>query len=315
MAVSLVKEHPNINTVFKDTNLSVNKYDIVNLLGKGSYSNVFGAVRRNNNNKYALKKVRSKYKSFAEHEIQILSKLKHSNIIRLIDHFTDEGVSVMVFNRYMMNLFQYMKKQLYISNYNTCMYGIKILQGLEYLKKNNIIHRDLKPENIFINDRDLVIGDFGMSVDKHKPIFMKFNVQTVFYRAPEIFLKADYNESLDMWSLGCIVYELYFNEPLFMKMEADDLFIEHNKILGPPSKEFIERHSVITDLYDDIENPSFITLGKQRHIIHIGINTRKGMKNWKLFDFVMKCCMWEPNARLTPSAAIKQLKTLQKNDI
>lgn len=315
MAVSLVKEHPNIDKYFVGTNQIIHKYEIINVLGTGAYSTVFGATKKNSNVKYALKKVRTKYSEFAEHEIRILSKLKHSNIVRLLDSFTDEGIMVMVFNKYTMNLFQYMKKQLYISHYNTCLFGIKILQGLEYLKKNNIIHRDLKPENIFINDKDLVIGDFGMSVDKTKKIFMKFNVQTVFYRAPEIFLKADYNESLDMWSLGCIVYELYFKEPLFMKLDANDLFIEHNKILGPPKKDFIERHSIITGLYDDIENPSFITLGNQKHIIHVGINTRKGMRNWKLYDFVLNCCVWEPHERLSPTIAIKQLKTLQKNDI
>ena len=94
----------------------------------------------------------------------------------------------------------------------------------------------------------------------------KYKVQTVFYRSPEIFLKDKYDESIDIWSLGCIAYEIYFKKPLFKFFRSEDLFIEQNRILGPPPTLLIKTHPSIYYFYDDITNPSYIKNNNQIYL-------------------------------------------------
>lgn len=80
----------------------------------------------------------------------------------------------------------------------------QILEGVAYLHRRNIWHRDLKPDNIFISHGSYKIGDFGSSCYNNN----QDHVGTLDYAAPEIMLKSSFNQSIDIWSLGCIAYEL-----------------------------------------------------------------------------------------------------------
>ena len=87
-----------------------------------------------------------------------------------------------------------------------------------------MIHCDLKPENIVFKDKncqDIKIIDFGASCRDWKNGF--FYVQSRFYRAPEIVLGCPYDHAVDMWSLGCIVFELVHGKPLFPAMDENEL--------------------------------------------------------------------------------------------
>ena len=81
-----------------------------------------------------------------------------------------------------------------------------LLQGLLFLKGNDIIHADLKPENIlFIDDskEHVVICDFGLSM-KLKEVNLKYYVQSMWYRAPEVVFNIEYDYCIDLWSLGVV---------------------------------------------------------------------------------------------------------------
>ena len=106
-------------------------------------------------------------------------------------------------------------------------YGI--CKGLEYLHKNKIIHRDLKTMNIFLTKNNHIkIGDFGVSkILTNNNIYVYTNVGTSYYLSPEICQNKLYDEKSDMWSLGCLLYEMItLNKPfestsqmgLFMKI-------------------------------------------------------------------------------------------------
>lgn len=295
------------------------KYTLTKQIGFGSYSNVFSCVLKNNLiNKYAMKILRNNkmMKTSGQNELTLLKKLKHPNIMKIHDNFTYKNFLVIVMPHYNKNLYQFCKAQLYINHYDTCAILMKIANGLDYLKKNNIIHRDLKPENIMLNSlENIVICDFGMSINKKitKDIH-GFHVQTMYYRAPEIFFKIDYDESIDIWSLGCIAYELYWRKPLFKKNDNINLFIEQNLVLGHPPLDLLKQYAHVHYLYDNVINPSYMRLNNQIFMI-LGSDhkfKKNHNRNQDLISFITKCCTWKKEDRIIPSQAIKFLKSIQQ---
>ena len=87
----------------------------------------------------------------------------------------------------------------------------QVIEGVAYMHKHNIWHRDLKPDNIFITNGTYKIGDFGSSCHEQN----QDHVGTLDYAAPEILLRLQYDKSVDIWSLGCIAYELDVQKPPF----------------------------------------------------------------------------------------------------
>ena len=88
---------------------------------------------------------------------------------------------------------------------------IKICLGLKEIHKHKIIHRDLKPENIFMNEKnEIKIGDFGISKLLNSTMYASTtNIGTIYYMAPEIITQKKYDSRVDIYSLGCIIYELF----------------------------------------------------------------------------------------------------------
>ena len=85
-----------------------------------------------------------------------------------------------------------------------------------FLEGYQIIHCDLKPENILLVDQEatrLKLVDYGSGCFRNEQVYTY--VQSRFYRAPEVILRINYSEKVDIWSFGCILAELYTGEPLF----------------------------------------------------------------------------------------------------
>jgi dual specificity tyrosine-phosphorylation-regulated kinase 2/3/4 len=98
------------------------------------------------------------------------------------------------------------------------------VEGLNYLKHIQIIHCDLKPENILYSDESkgfIKIIDFGSSCSRSEEGYSY--VQSRFYRAPEVILGLPYDNQVDMWSLGCIIAELYSGRPLFPGTDENEM--------------------------------------------------------------------------------------------
>lgn len=193
--------------------------ELVYVIGKGEY----GTVKYMNDkkgNSYAVKTIVSdlqcQNKNYinGKNEIVILNRCNHPNIIQY--HYSELYyigktliTTSIVTDLYFSNLKEYMR------NIRQCinpllikLYMYQLLSGIAYLHENNIIHADIKPENLLVNDTGkLVIADFGLSFKKNTEI----NIErvTVGYKAPELLLgQTNYNESTDMWSVGCVFAEL-----------------------------------------------------------------------------------------------------------
>ena len=107
----------------------------------------------------------------------------------------------------------------------------QICRGIKEIHNKKIIHRDLKPENIFINNNNIKIGDFGISkqLNSYKTHALTTKrIGSDYYSAPEILINGIYNEKSDIYSLGCIIYELftlniYYKELIRKKGKIDEI--------------------------------------------------------------------------------------------
>ena len=202
-------------------------FEILKKLGDGAYSIVYKVRRKQDGNIYALKKVKlqnlsDKERENALNEIRILASLSHKNIIGYKDAFFDENSKtlniVMEYadNGDMSQKIKYNLKHGLIFKENVIWnYLIQILEGLNYLHEKNIIHRDLKSANIFLTQKGSIkIGD--LNVSKIAKVGMAYTqTGTPYYASPEIWLDKPYDFKSDIWSFGCILYELCQLKPPF----------------------------------------------------------------------------------------------------
>ncbi|XP_064087885.1 uncharacterized protein LOC135202421 [Macrobrachium nipponense] len=125
---------------------------------------------------------------------------------------------------------------------------VKLLTVLGFLYKQNVIHADLKPENILLSKEDdlssIMVVDFGNALrntDEELSLYYSdFELQTLFYRAPEVIFGMKFSLEVDMWSLGTLLAECYLGEPLFMGKSKKEILNKITALLGPFPKEFSE---------------------------------------------------------------------------
>lgn len=147
------------------------------------------------------------------------------NVIHIQDYVIFRKHLCMSFELLSMNLFEFLK----INDFNgfdhnlVRRFAIQLLYALKYLKQLEIIHCDLKPENILLKEENksgIKIIDFGSSTFIDEKVYTY--IQSRFYRAPEIMLGIPYTTAIDMWSLGCIMAELYIGYPIFPGESEND---------------------------------------------------------------------------------------------
>ncbi len=163
-------------------------------------------------------------------QIYIISQLKHPSIIRFVRSFVFDGTVNIVMEfaskgtlRDIINANSNRRPAVSKQIFNSCIYDI--LLGLEYLHIRHIIHRDLKPENILVDrDNNFKIADFGISTIHSSNKSTKSLIGTFLYMAPEIMKGEPYEFKSDVWSLGCILYEMCYGlSPFQQAKNLDDL--------------------------------------------------------------------------------------------
>ena len=206
---------------FSENDSIVNRYEVKNILGKGAFSNVLSCYDHKRLFDVAIKVVRNEKRFFlaSVKEIDILKTINdNSNIIKLINYFTCENIRYLVFKNHGRSLYDKFIKAKILIPFNHLKDVLKqILLGLEYVHKNQIIHADLKPENILINENNIIkIIDFGSSLfNEDFKSKNNFYIQSRWYRSPEVIMNIDYDMKIDIWSFGCIAYELCTNKAIF----------------------------------------------------------------------------------------------------
>lgn len=180
--------------------------------------------------------------STAIREISLMKELKHENIVGLHDVIHTENKLMLVFEYMDGDLKRYMdtqgergalKPQLVKS------FMFQLLKGIAFCHQNRVLHRDLKPQNLLINNKgQLKIGDFGLARAFGIPVNTFSNeVVTLWYRAPDVLLGSrSYNTSIDIWSAGCIMAEMFTGRPLFPGTTNEDQLVRIFRIMGTPTE-------------------------------------------------------------------------------
>ncbi|CAJ1057126.1 mitogen-activated protein kinase 12 [Xyrichtys novacula] len=227
------------------------RYRDLKQVGTGAYGTVCSAVDVRSGHKVAIKKMYRPFQSelFAKRafrELKLLKHMKHENVIGLLDVFTAD-LSVDMFNDFYLvmpfmgtDLGKLMKLQR-LSEEKIQYLVYQTLKGLKYIHSAGIIHRDLKPGNLAVNqDCELKILDFGLA--RQADSEMTGYVVTRWYRAPEVILSwMRYTQTVDIWSVGCIMAEMLQAKPLFKGSDHLDQLSEIMKITGTPSQDFISK--------------------------------------------------------------------------
>ncbi|ELA41206.1 CMGC/CDK/CDK5 protein kinase [Vittaforma corneae ATCC 50505] len=186
------------------------------LIGSGTYAKVYEAYDSETKRVVAMKKIELNEKegmpSTALREISILKSTSHKNIIELFQIIHREDILVLIFEFIDFDLLKY------IEVHGNVLSLIKqLINGVHYLHSHSIIHRDLKPSNILVaKDGVLKIADFGLA-RAISPMDFSYSseVVTLWYRAPELLMGTpNYLYEIDIWSLGCIIYEMITLKPL-----------------------------------------------------------------------------------------------------
>lgn len=243
----------------------------------------------------ALKIIRNeaKFCTQAKVEIRILEEVLmkdpwgKSNIIHMKHAFFFRGHPCLVFELLHQNLYEFLREFNFagISMELILRFCIQILQGLAFLSKQNIIHCDLKPENILLRQKNktgIKIIDVGSGCYSHEQIYTY--IQSRFYRAPEIILGVPYTTAIDMWSMGCILVELYQGCPLFPGEDEQDQMGMFMELLGVPPGELVERGARSKKFFVD-KRPK-IKPNKKGVLRHPGSRSIKSLIGEQHEDFV-----------------------------
>lgn len=215
-------------------------------LGEGTYATVYKGRNHQTGEMVALKEIRLDTEegipSTAIREISLMKELKHENVLSLYDVIHVDNKLILVFEYMDSDLKKYMEThgrhgQLDPAVIQSFIY--QLFQGISFCHEKRILHRDLKPQNLLINRKgQLKIADFGLARAFGIPVNTFSNeVVTLWYRPPDVLLGSRvYNTSIDIWSIGCIMAEMYTGRPLFPGSTNEDQLQKIFRLLGTPTE-------------------------------------------------------------------------------
>lgn len=168
-------------------------------------------------------------------EIEILRSLRHENIIQMLDTFETKSKFVVVTELAHGELFEILEDDTCLPEECVARIGKQLVRALHYLHSNGVIHRDMKPQNILIGANGTVkLCDFGFArTMTSKSIVLTSIKGTPLYMAPEVVQEQPYNHTVDLWSLGVILYELFVGQPPFY---TNSIYSLINHIVKDPIK-------------------------------------------------------------------------------
>ena len=197
-------------------------YHVLELIGEGSFGRVYKGRKKFTGHVVALKFIPKAGKAQKDlknlrREIEIMSGLKHANIIELLDHFETDDEVVVVTEFAEGELFQILEDDGKLLEEQIQSIACQLLSALYYIHTHRILHRDMKPQNILLGKGGVVkLCDFGFARAMSMNTLVLTSIKgTPLYMSPELVEERPYDHTADLWSLGCILYELYTGQPPF----------------------------------------------------------------------------------------------------
>jgi len=279
-------------------------YTDTKVIGNGSFGVVYQAKLCETNEMVAIKKVLQD-KRFKNRELQIMRRLEHCNIVKLMYFFYTSGdkkdeIYLNLVLEYIPETVykvarQYSKQKQTIPVLFIKLYMYQLFRSLAYIHSYGICHRDIKPQNLLLDPDSgiLKLCDFGSA--KHL-VRGEPNVSYIcsrYYRAPElIFGATDYTTNIDVWSAGCVFAELMLGQPIFPGDSGVDQLVEIIKVLGTPTREQIKEM-----------NPNYTEFKFPQIKSHPWPKVFRARTSPEAIDLISRLLEYTPSARITPLQA------------
>jgi len=277
-------------------------YLVEKVVGSGSFGVVLLGVHENTGKMIAIKRVLQD-RRYKNRELQIMKMLSHPCIVQLLNSFYGPGAKSD--DIYLNVVMEYVPETLYKVSKDyakrrqpfplvlTRLFMFQLCRALAYMHALGACHRDIKPQNLMV---DMVTGslkliDFGSAkiLQPDEP-----NVAYIcsrYYRAPElIFGAVHYTTAIDVWSMGCVMAELFLGRPLFPGESGVDQLVEIIKALGAPTKEQV---NAMNKAYPSYNFPC-IQRSPWSKIFAKGVQPPDDA-----LDFLSKILIYTPTERLT----------------
>ncbi|CEL04694.1 Putative Dyrk [Aspergillus calidoustus] len=294
------------------------RYEVIDVLGKGSFGQVVRCIDHKTGNLVAVKIIRNK-KRFHQQaliEVNLLQKLKEwdphrrHSVVNFTQSFYFRGHLCISTELLGINLYEFIKAHDFrgFSIKLIRRFTRQILSSLTLLQAKKVIHCDLKPENILLVhplSSDIRVIDFGSSCFENEKVYTY--IQSRFYRSPEVILGMSYGMPIDMWSLGCILAELYTGYPIFPGENEQEQLACIMEVFGPPEKHLIEKSTRKKLFFDSLGKPRITVSSKGRRRRPSSKELRQVLKcdDEAFLDFISRCLRWDPARRLSPSEALR----------
>ena len=292
------------------------RYEILEFLGLGAFGKVSRCIDHKTGETVAVK-VFKKTKSFerqANVEMRLFDVIQmhvsaRSKIVSLKDSFKFRGHTCLVYELLSLSMQECIKQNEYkgFSPGWIRRVAYQLLEALVELKTCRILHCDIKPDNIaFTQDirTSVKVIDLGSGSFEDETIYTY--IQSRFYRAPEILLGQSYSFPIDMWSLGCVVAELFLGRPLFIGEDERDQLLAIMEVIGTPPEEMVQTASrKLVHFYED-GRPKIVPSSHSKRIPgSMPLSRLIQTDDLEFLDFIesknySECLIWQPHLRLTP---------------
>ncbi|KAB5562518.1 hypothetical protein PHYPO_G00018690 [Pangasianodon hypophthalmus] len=283
--------------------LAKKDYKIIKKIGEGTFSEVMRVQNLKDGKHYACKTMKQSINSLEQahnlREVQAMKRLSlHPNILQLHEVIFDKDTRTLslICELMEMNIYELIRGRQYpLSESKVKNYMYQLCKALDHMHSNGIFHRDVKPENILIKHDVLKLADFGSSRSVYcKPPHTEY-ISTRWYRAPECLLTDGYYSlKMDMWSAGCVFFEILSLNPLFPGTNEVDQVSKIHDVLGTPDSTVLQKF-------------------KQSRVMPFDFLPRKGCGLSQLIphcsapslSLLYQMLAYDPDERISPRAALQ----------
>lgn len=291
------------------------RYESLSLLGSGSFGKVYKAVDHATGATVALKIIRNRRRFHRQGliEVKLLEALRDNDprddfcTVRIVGSFYFRSHLCIVFELLSMNLYELLLKSdlkgLSLSLVRK--FALQVLSAFSYAKKLRIIHADFKPENVLLRAPDksgIKVIDWGSGAYVNETIYTY--IQSRFYRAPEVILGLPYGQEIDMWSVGCVLAELYMGYPIFPGENEVDQLGKIVELLGMPPRDMVAKSPRKNEFFVSTNGT---ILGMRLKTKHKPLTKQLSAVLSATPDFasfIAGFLQWDPNRRCTPDVAL-----------
>ncbi|KAL7991846.1 hypothetical protein Chor_016102 [Crotalus horridus] len=232
----------------------MDRYHVLEMIGEGSFGKVYKGRRKYSAQVVALKFIPKVGRSQKElknlqREIEIMRGLHHPNIVQMLDSFETDKEVVVVTDYAEGELFQILEDDGNLPEEQVQLIAAQLASALYYLHSHRILHRDMKPQNILLGKGGVIkLCDFGFARAMSIQTMVLTSIKgTPLYMSPELVEEKPYDHTADLWSVGCILYELYVGTPPFYTNSIFQLVsliikdpIKWPKNMSPNFKSFLQ---------------------------------------------------------------------------